>query len=124
MHFYAFCGHIPDRLREAKDLGFIVSDKLFWYPYVHSVFNRANSTLGFLRHNLKRCPASIKETSYLTSIHSIMEYVAPLWDPHLYKDINMLESVQRRAVRFIKGSTSSVSQMLKDLGLQKLKDRH
>ena len=55
-----------------------------------------------------------------------MEYAAPIWDPHLQKDINLLESVQRRAAGFIKGdyhTTSSVTHILQDLGLHELKDR-
>ena len=125
-HFYTLCGHIPESVQEAKYLGIIVSDELSWSPYVHSVFNRANSTLGFLWHNLRWCPADLKETSYLTLIHSVMEYAAPIWDPHSQKDINLLESVQRRLPRFIKGdyhTTSSVTHMLQDLGLHELKDR-
>ena len=122
-HFYTLCGHILESVQEAKYLGIIISD---WSPHVNSVFNRANSTLGFLRRNLRRCPAALKETSYLTLIRSVMEYAAPIWDPHLQKDINLLISVQRRAARFIKGdyyTTSSVSHMLQDLGLHELKDR-
>ena len=125
-HFYTLCGHILESVQEAKYLGIIISDELSWSPHVNSVFNRANSTLGFLRRNLRRCPAALKETSYLTLIRSVMEYAAPIWDPHLQKDINLLESVQRRAARFIKGdyyTTSSVSHMLQDLGLHELKDR-
>ena len=87
----------------SKYLGIIVSDELSWSPYVHSVFNRANSTLGFLRRNRRRCPAALKETSVLTLIRSVMEYAAPIWDPHLQKNINLLECVQRRTARFIKG---------------------
>ena len=94
--------------------------------HINSVFNRANSTLGFLRRNLRRCPAPLKETAYITLVRSIMEYAAPIWDPHLSKDSHMLENIQRRAARFIKGdfrTTASVTKMLLDLGLKDLKDR-
>ena len=116
----------PGKCTRGKYLGIIVADKLSWSPYVHSVFNRANSTLGFLWCNLRRCPAVLKETSYFTLIHTVMEYAVPIWHPHLQKDINLLESVQWRAVRFIKGdchTTSSVTHMSQDLGLHELKDR-
>jgi len=42
-----------------------------------------------------------------------------VWDPHLNKDIHSLEMNQWRAARFVKnncGQTSSVTQMLKELG--------
>ena len=72
-----------------------------------------------------RCPAALDETYYLTLIRSVREYAAPIWDPHLQKDINLLESVQWQAACFIKGdyhTTSSVTHMLQVLGLHELKD--
>ena len=55
-----------------------------------------------------------------------LEYAASIWDPHLAKDCDLLEKLQRRSARFVKGdyrTTSSVSQMLYDLGWRDLKDR-
>ena len=50
-----------------------------------------------------------------------------VWDPHLAKDINKLENIQRRSARFVKGddyrTTSSVTQMLQELGWQDLHSR-
>ena len=54
-----------------------------------------------------------------------MEYAAPIWDPHLTKDSHMLENIQRKAARFIKGdfrTTASFTKMLQELGLKDLKD--
>ena len=126
IHFYTLCNHILESVSDAKYLGILVSNDLSWSPHINSVFNRANSTLGFLRRNLRRCPAPLKETAYITLVRSIMEYAAPIWDPHLSKDSHMLENIQRRAARFIKGdfrTTVSVTKMLQDLGLKDLKDR-
>ena len=55
---------------------------------------------------------------------SVLEYDASIWDPHLAKDYDLLEKLQRRSARFVKGdyrTTSSVSQMLHDLGWRDLK---
>ena len=125
-YFYTLSGHTLDIVDNAKYLGVIISSDLSWSPHVQSVYNRANSTLGFLRRNLRRCPTSLKETSYISLVRSIMEYASPIWDPHLVKDVHMLESVQRKEARFIKGdfrTTASVSAMLQDLGLRNLQDR-
>jgi len=43
------------------------------------------------------------------------------------KDINKLENIQRRSARFVKGdyrTTSSVTQMLQELGWHNLQSRH
>jgi hypothetical protein len=125
-YLYSLAGQVLECVTEAKYLGVSVSNDLSWSPHVNSVFKRANSTLGFLRRNLRRCPSSLKETAYVTLVRSVLEYAAPIWDPNLAKDTQKLESIQRRAVRFIKGdyhTTTSVTQMLHELGLKNLRDR-
>ena len=89
-------------------------------------YSKANSTLGFLRRNLWRCPAKLKESAYISLVLSTLEYAASVWDPHLAKDINKLENIQRRSARFVKGdycTASSVTQMLLELGWQDLESR-
>ena len=101
-------------------------DELSWSSHVHSIHSRANSTLGFLRRNLRRCPVKLKETAYITLVRSTLKYAASIWDPHLAKDCDLLEKLQRRSARFVKWdyrTTSSVWQMLYDLGWCDLKDR-
>jgi len=54
-----------------------------------------------------------------------LEYAATVWDPHLAKNINKLENIQRSA-RFVKSDyrTTSSVQMLQELGWQDLQSRH
>ena len=52
---------------------------------------------------LRRCPAQFKETVYITLVRSTLEYAASIWDPHLAKDCDLLEKLQRRSARFVKG---------------------
>ena len=89
-------------------------------------YGRANSTLGFLRRNLRRCPVKLKETAYITLVRSTLEYAAPVWDPHLARDCDLLAKIQRKSARFVKGdhrTTSSVTKMMHDLGWRDLSDR-
>jgi len=49
----------------------------------------------------------------------------PFGNPHLAKDCDLLEELQRRSAGFVKGdyrTTSNVSQMLHDLGWRDLKE--
>ena len=72
---------------------------------------------------MRQCPAKLKESAYISLVRSTLEYVASVWDPHLAKDINKLENIQRRSARFVKRdyrTTSSVTQMLQELGWQDL----
>ena len=60
----------------------------------------------------------IRAQCYTTLVRPIMEYSSPVWDPHLQKDINCLEMVQRRSARFVYqdfSRYSSVSHMLQAL---------
>ena len=55
-----------------------------------------------------------------------MEYASVAWSPHTAKDISAIESIQRRAARFVLNDysrNSSVSAVLADLNWQSLEER-
>ena len=93
---------------EAKYLGITLTDELSWSSHVRSIHNGTNSTLVFLRRNLRRCPAELKETAYITLVRSILEYAAPVWDPHLARACDFLEKIERRSARFVKGDHRTI----------------
>ena len=68
---YAFMCSRFSSVQEAKCLGITLTDELSWSSHVRSIHNRAHSTLGFLRKNLRRCPTKVKETVYITLVCSI-----------------------------------------------------
>jgi len=75
-YLYNLRGHILSSVqiaKKAKYLGITLTDELSWSSHVHSIHSRANSTLGFLRRNLRRCPAKLKETAYITLVRSTLE---------------------------------------------------
>ena len=53
-----------------------------------------------------------------------LEYAVPVWDPHLTKDINALEAVQRFACRVCtKSWDMSYSDMLQTMNIPRLSER-
>ncbi|MCG7877120.1 MAG: reverse transcriptase family protein, partial [Candidatus Thiodiazotropha taylori] len=127
-HFYQLGDHILQQVPENPYLGITLSEDLKWGSHISKITKKANSTLGFLRRNLKHCPPSCRRTAYLSLIRSTLEYSSIVWDPHLQKDIDKFEKVQRQAARFITGDYSSrdqgcVTRMLQDLALPSLHDR-
>ncbi|KAL8562765.1 hypothetical protein ACOMHN_022640 [Nucella lapillus] len=90
-------------VEETKYLGVTISKDLNWESHITNIANKANSTLGFLRRNLKIGSIAIKEMAYKTLVRSTLEYASPVWDPHTDKDIGKLEKVQRRAARWVTG---------------------
>ncbi len=131
--FYTLCNEILKQVDKTKYLGVTISDDLSWSPHVEYIANKANKVLGVLRRNLKHCPAELKETAYLSMVRSILEYASAVWDPHLQKDIGLIERVQRKAARFVKNDYrvylenedeyNSVTEMIKVLGWKDLADR-
>ena len=99
--FYSLCGTILQHVNEAKYLGVNISDDLHWSKHVQNIASKASSTLGLLRRNLYSCPSKLREQAYISFIRSWLEYCAGIWNPHLEKDIQLLESIQRRAARFV-----------------------
>ena len=127
-HFYELDKHILQQVPENPYLGITISEDLKWTSHINKISRKANSTLGFLRRNLKHCTESCRKTAYLALIRSSLENSSVVWDPHLQKDIEKLEKIQRQAARFITGDYSSrdqgcMTRMLKDLAISLLQDR-
>ena len=117
--FYTLGGEIIEEVNQAKYLGVTLTSELNWSTHIDITTNKTNSTLGFLRRNLRYSPKSLKELSYMSLVRSKLEYCASIWDPHFTKDTDKLERVNRRAARFVSNDyrwRSSVTSMLQDLG--------
>ena len=107
-----------------KYLGVELTSNLDWNIHINTITTKANQTLGLLRRHLRCCSPATKETAYKALVRPQLEYCSAVWDPK--GDTEILEKVQRRAARFVKGDyrqQSSVTQMIKDLGWQSLQER-
>ena len=124
--YYSLAGEVLSNVHEAKYLGVLLSDDLQWAQHIQSITAKSNSILGLLRRNLHHCPAILREQAYIALIRSRLEYCSSVWDPHLAKDSNKIEMVQRRSARFVTqeyNPRASVTDLLKDLNWPPLKDR-
>ena len=128
--FYQLSGHILKYVQDIRYLGVTISEDLKWEKHVAKTTQKANWVLSLLnlRRNLHFFPADIKRTAYTALVRSLLEYGAASCDPYLQKDINRLENVQRRAVRFITGNYVTrdegfITNKLVELHLPSLKER-
>ena len=85
----------------------VFSENLKWGPHYKLIVSRAYKILGLLRRVFYTisCVQS-KRTLYLSLVKPHLLYCSSLWRPHLLSDIRGLETVQRRATKFIIGSNS------------------
>ena len=126
--FYELNQTVLSHVENNPYLGVILSDDLKWYHQVSKVKKKANSTLSFLKRNLRMCPEECRKLAYLALVRSKMEYGSVVWDPYLEKDIQMLENIQRKGARFITGEyrireEGCVTAMLSRLELTPLQER-
>ena len=106
-------------------LGITLSDNLKWNTHIQNICGKANRSLGFVRRNLHSCSQTTKLEAYRSLVRPLLEYASSVWDPYTKKNIDQLESVQKRAARFILGDYISrtpgcASQMVDSLGLSPL----
>jgi len=126
--FYSLDNTILQNVSQNPYLGLQFSSTLSWSPHINSITKKANSTLGFLRRNLKHCPTSCKRNAYLALVRPLMEYGAIIWDPYQKQDVDKLERVQRVATRFIANDYRTrtpgfVTELLQKHGLTTLQER-
>ena len=127
-YFYELNNTILQEVASNPYLGLNIAQDLKWTNHISAVCKKASSSLGFVRRNLAHCPKKSRLTAYLTLVRSILEYGSIIWDPHLQKDVDKLERIQRQAARFINRDYFSrdpgcVTKMLKDLELPTLQER-
>lgn len=73
---------------------------LGWSPHINNLCAKARRLIGLLyRRFYKHANSSTLLQLYKSFIRPHLEYCAVVWDPHLAKDVEALEKVQRFALR-------------------------
>jgi len=71
---YTLRGHILEHSKAVKYLGVKISHNLRWDKHINTVTAKANSTLGFVRWNIKISNPVVKERAYKTLVRPVLEY--------------------------------------------------
>ena len=121
---YTLEGTDVENVESIKYLGVTITSDLRWNTHVSNVCTKANRTLGFLRRNLSSCPQEVKEAAYM---YKVLRYGSSVWDPPVVVLQEELESMQKRAARFVTGNynyeTGSMTGILGQLKRESLKKR-
>ena len=90
-------------VEEVKDLGVIVDAKMKFEKHMSTKVNKANQMWGIMKRTFKHMNKQIFKKLFSAHVRSHLEYAVQFWCPYLRKDINQIESVQRRATKSVPG---------------------
>ena len=111
-------------VNEEKDLGVTISNDLKYVKHCKNVCKKAYNMLGFITRNIEFKTPEVILPLYNSLVRPHLEYAVQFWDPHLNKDKNKLEAVQRRATKMIPSiRTKSYEDRLIELDLFSLSKR-
>jgi len=96
-------------VKSFKYLGVFISNNFSWDLHIETITARASQRLDMIKHVLFDALGRVKRVAYLTLCRPLLEYACEVWDPHLARQVSLLEGVQRKAIGFILGIRAEIA---------------
>ena len=86
-----------------KDIGVFMDNTVDTDRHIDYAVNKANRDLVILKTTCECMDKDIFNQIFKTLVKPHLEYVAPVWSPHLTTQKELIENVQRRATKMVPG---------------------
>lgn len=100
---FNLAGKLFHEVKEIRDLGIIVDNNLSFSTHITTIIANAKKRLFLLHKSFITKDALLLLKAYIIYVRPLLEYCSQVWSPHLMKDINRIESVQRTFTKRLKG---------------------